>query len=130
VLAAYSSVGELSALGQKRIEAHVISLARSIETGLKDMHIPIYEIKEEAERSSIVSIGEYGSTPQWVGSLHEYLQWHEIITSVRRGMLRISLHFYNSEADVTHLLAHLERWKAGRTIPPPSFPGVPRNESD
>ena len=39
--------------------------------------------------------------------LYKKLQDQQVIVSLRRGWIRVSPHFYNSEEDIAHLLEHL-----------------------
>jgi selenocysteine lyase/cysteine desulfurase len=44
-------------------------------------------------------------------ALYESIAADGIRTTIRRGIIRVSFHFYNTEADVDRLLAAAEKWK-------------------
>ena len=46
-------------------------------------------------------------------ALHDHLAEHRVKLSIRRGVLRLSLHLYNTERDVDRVLELAAEW-AGR----------------
>jgi selenocysteine lyase/cysteine desulfurase len=57
-----------------------------------------------------MSRGHDATSDARMQSLHDCLTEHAVRLSIRRGVLRFSLHLYNTERDVDRVLALAEEW--------------------
>ena len=89
------AVSELRAVGQEVIFQRVRALTEYLYQNLPP-GAEVVSDYAEANRSGITVL-------QGGSDLEQALRQRKIITSARPGGLRISLHFYNNEADVDHL---------------------------
>ena len=99
------------------VERHVLSLAERMIAGLQRIGLPVFAAEPGPHRAHMVAIGDaignqHDSTDNpAMQSLYESLATDGIRTTIRRGIIRVSLHFYNTEADVDRLLAAAQKWK-------------------
>lgn len=116
-LACGASLEIIAALGTPAIEAHVCRLARRLAEGLAALDLPTPGIAAGAQLANLVCVGDFGDgghdsvDDQRMASLHRALQAEGVRLSVRRGMLRFSLHLYNDDADVDRVLDIAQRWR-------------------
>ncbi|PBB95678.1 cysteine desulfurase [Mesorhizobium sp. WSM3862] len=117
VIAVYASIGQLMEIGTLAIEQSVTSVARRLASGLLDLGLPVCGGAPGNHTGSIVALGD----PELAGSrefdnrihsLHEHLSENQVIVSVRRGMLRFSLHLYNTTDEVDRVVALAKNWLA------------------
>ena len=98
-----AAVGLLLEVGIDVIEAHVLDLADRLAEGLVERGHKIIEPwpRERAESSGIVSFNRPGSTEV---ELLRDLKAAGVITRTHRDLVRLSPHFYNTEAEVDRVL--------------------------
>lgn len=95
--------GALSLLreaGTDAVERHVTELAGRLVDGLRDRGVTVATPESPGSRAGIVAFG----VPD-IDATHHRLDEQGIRVSVRRGLLRASLHAYNDDADVDHLVS-------------------------
>jgi cysteine desulfurase / selenocysteine lyase len=109
--AANSSMEYLMGFGADAVEKYVVGLSHRLATGLLDLGYPVCGGTPGPHLAHIVSVGELGSgghdstqDPRFA-ALYRHLTANGVRLSIRRGILRFSLHLYNTEADVGRVLA-------------------------
>lgn len=108
--AADASMGELLEIGIERIESHVTQLAHSLAQGFLDLGLPVAGGEPGPHLAHIVSVGEvgkgghYGTDDERFNRLYAHLTENRVKLSIRRGVLRFSLHLYNHRDDVARVL--------------------------
>ena len=110
VAAANASLGELLAIGTKRIEARVVAFAEALAAGLRRLALPVAEPPPGIVRSHIVTVGTLGagdaqsSHDPKLNRINVALTQSGVKFTVRKGMLRFGFHCYNDESDVKRVL--------------------------
>ena len=104
-----ASMKQLLDIGTQQIEQHVTGLSHALVQGYLDMGVPVAGGKPGAHLAGIVTIGNmsanhYGTDDDRFNQLYKYLGDHQVKLSIRRGMLRFSLHAYNNLDDVNRVL--------------------------
>lgn len=104
-----ASLAELLELGTRNIESHVTGLARTLAQGFLDLGLPVMGGKPGPHLAHIVTVGamsasHYGTEDERFNRLYQHLSEHKVKLSIRRGVLRFSLHLYNSSDDVARVL--------------------------
>jgi cysteine desulfurase / selenocysteine lyase len=104
-----ASMQQLLAIGTQRIEQHVTTLVRALAQGYFDMGVPVAGGKPGPHLAGIVTIGNmstdhYGTGDERFNGLYQFLGDNQVKLSIRRGLLRFSLHAYNSMDDVERVL--------------------------
>jgi cysteine desulfurase/selenocysteine lyase len=107
--AVHASLAELAAIGTERIERHVGRLAHALAQGFIDLGFKVAGGAPGPHLGGIVTVGEmsdnhYGADDERYNRLYEHLAAHRVKLSIRRGMLRFSLHLYNNDEDVARVL--------------------------
>jgi cysteine desulfurase/selenocysteine lyase len=103
-----ASLALLERIGTRGIEAHVTRLAHRLASGLDQLGFAV--AGQGAELAGIVSIGRHGagghdsSDDPATQRLAAALRRSGIRHSVRQGMVRLSFHLYNGDADVDRVL--------------------------
>ncbi|MDA0662607.1 MAG: aminotransferase class V-fold PLP-dependent enzyme [Proteobacteria bacterium] len=104
------SIGMMLDTGTREIEEYVTGLTRDLATGLLDVGLPVVGGEPGPATGSIVSVGSIGEgqhdtvdDPAMAG-LHDYLSANGVNLSIRRGILRFSLHLYNDASDVARVI--------------------------
>jgi cysteine desulfurase/selenocysteine lyase len=92
--------------GLEAVSRRIIERAEAIRELAASAGWTIYGSSREADRSSIVVLERPGVDP--AAAARELREAHGIITSCRRGRLRISPHVYNNDQDLERLRAGLE----------------------
>lgn len=116
VIAAYASIGQLMEIGTLAIEQSVTSVARRLASGLLDLGLPVCGGAPGNHTGSIVALGDQAAlagsreADSRIHSLHEHLSNNQVIVSVRRGMLRFSLHLYNTADEADQVVALAKKW--------------------
>jgi len=111
VLAVEQSLAILNRIGTARIEAHVGRLAHRLIDGLLALGLPVAGGAPGPHTASIVSIGQLGAgghdstDDAAVSALSERLDAGGVVHTIRRGMIRLAFHVYNTDADVDRVLA-------------------------
>ncbi len=105
-----ASMQQLLAIGTRQIEQHITRLVHALAQGYLDLGVPVAGGKPGPHLAGIVTIGNmsanhYGSDDERFNGLYQYLGEHQVKLSIRRGLLRFSLHAYNNRDDVNHVLA-------------------------
>ncbi|MER9481967.1 aminotransferase class V-fold PLP-dependent enzyme [Mesorhizobium sp. M0494] len=116
MLAAYVSMGQLLEVGTSEIERSVTSLAKRLASGLLEAGLPVCGGPPARHTGSIVALGDVAAlteartTDSRIQSLHDYLLDNRVIVSIRRGMLRFSLHLYNTADEVDRVVDLAKLW--------------------
>jgi cysteine desulfurase / selenocysteine lyase len=93
----------LTSIGTKSCMERVLYLSRTLETKLKEKHLPVIPAPGEEYRSGIVIL----RTSQ-ARSLVNELSQRNIIVSSRGEGLRISVNIFNNEEDIDKLISSLQ----------------------
>jgi cysteine desulfurase/selenocysteine lyase len=115
-VAADASLTLLKQLTAKGIEEQVRMLAQRLAGGLRELGLPLIGPVSGPARGSIVCIGTLGAgghdsvDDERLGSLNKYWADAGVRLSIRRGLLRLSLHAYNSTDDVDQVLSLASNW--------------------
>lgn len=99
------SIRYLQKLGIQNIAAHNQKLVKLLLNELNA--IKGIEIISPSIRGSIITFRIEDKPVQKVGQRLRNLE-RPVEMSIRQGMIRIALHFYNTESDVTHLVENLK----------------------
>ena len=115
-VAAEASFGMLLDLDTREIEAYVRGLSRRLSAGLHELDLPVCGGPPGDHTSHIVTVGELGgghdtTSDAEMSRLYDHLTDNGVKLSVRRGVLRFSLHFYNNEEDVDRVIELARKWK-------------------
>lgn len=107
--AAHASMERLLAIGTPAIERHVTALARRLADGMAQLGLPVFGRGDGDGLGSIVCVGRLGGGHDTTGdadmaALYQHLSEHNVKLSIRRGVLRFSLHLYNAAEDVERVL--------------------------
>jgi selenocysteine lyase/cysteine desulfurase len=106
----------LHELGMKSVEGYVCGLARKLALGFLEVGLPVFGGEPGPEGSHIVTVGrslglEHDSAAdERMRDLYAYLVANNVHLSIRRDLLRFSLHIYNNEDDVAQVLDLVRRW--------------------
>lgn len=120
-VAAAASIGQLLEIGTPAIERHVLTASHRLARGLLELGLPVYGGQPGAHLAHIVTIGagldaQHDATDDpMLRDLYEFLIAGRVKLSIRRGMLRLSLHAYNNEDDVTRTLGLVKAWLERRS---------------
>ncbi|MCA9737711.1 MAG: aminotransferase class V-fold PLP-dependent enzyme [Gemmatimonadetes bacterium] len=116
VIAAEAALALLEEIGTRTIEAHVRDLARALAVGLLDLDLPVVGGAPEPDLGHIVAVGVSGGgrhdtvdDPR-MQALYDHLSARDVHFSVRKGVLRFSLHGYNDHADVERVVELASEW--------------------
>ena len=96
--------------GPAEVESYVLGLSHRLAGGLHQLGMPVSGGPPGPHLAHIVTAGRYNpDTHDQAGdaetdALHKALEDNDVVLTVRRGMLRLSLHVYNNEADVDRVL--------------------------
>ncbi len=118
--AAAQGLADLAMLEPSAIEAHACGLAADLRDGLADLGIAVFRSDDPRDNVHIVAIGagladQHDATDDAdLVSLHEAFIAAGVKHTIRRGLLRLSLHAYNDASDVAAILAVAKAWQAGR----------------
>jgi selenocysteine lyase/cysteine desulfurase len=95
----------------ERIAERILHLADLLITGLQKMDLPLASPTEAKFRSGIVTfrLAPAKTTPA-IAELQEHLFAKGIYASIRSGGLRLSPHFYNTEAEVNTVLSEIKNF--------------------
>jgi cysteine desulfurase / selenocysteine lyase len=113
--AANASIQYLLTWGSAAVEAHVVGLAHGLARGILDLGLPVCGGAPGPHLAHIVSVGELGAgghdsteNPRFA-ALYKYLTENRVRLSIRRGILRFSLHIHNTQQDVERVLDLMKR---------------------
>ncbi|MEM7405704.1 MAG: aminotransferase class V-fold PLP-dependent enzyme [Pseudomonadota bacterium] len=115
-VAAEASLRLLQQLSGSAVETQVRRLSAKLATGFSELGLPLIGPPEGAARGIIVCVGALGNgghdsvdDPR-LTSLAQHLQAGGACFSIRRGLLRFSLHAYNHDEDVNAVLDLAREW--------------------
>lgn len=110
VVALERSLQDLLSIGAARIEVHAQALAARLSRGLADAGFPVFQPLDEAGRSHIVAVGRELSDDHdqtrdsEMIRFYKHLEDNDVRLTIRRGMLRFSIHAYNDTSDIDRVL--------------------------
>ena len=86
-----------------------VGLSHALARGFLDLGLPVAGGEPGPHLAKIVTVGEmsadhYATGDDRYNQLHEHLVENRVKLSIRRGMLRFSLHVYNNMDDVERVL--------------------------
>ena len=104
-----ASMKQLLEWGPREIERYVLSLSHALARGFLELGLPVAGGEPGPHLTHLVTVGEmssdhYGTGDERYNRLYEYLVANRVKLSIRRGMLRFSLHVYNNMDDVGRVL--------------------------
>jgi selenocysteine lyase/cysteine desulfurase len=108
----------ISQAGTAAIEEHVLRLSERMIRGLQEVGLPVFAAEPGVHRGHIVAIGnaigsQHDATDDPVmQSLYKGLSENGVRLTIRRGILRVSMHLYNNEDDVDGFLDIVRDWRA------------------
>jgi cysteine desulfurase/selenocysteine lyase len=117
-IAVEPSLDLLLDLGPPVIEDYVCGLSHRLAGGLHQLGLRVSGGPPGPHLAHTVTAGQYArNTHESAGdpesdALYKHLTENDVILTVRRGMLRFSLHLYNNEADVDRVLDLVREWQA------------------
>jgi selenocysteine lyase/cysteine desulfurase len=110
VAAANAAMRFLLELDTRNIEPYVVRAAHALAEGLLDLGFPVCGGRPGPHLAHIVCIGAYGSggdkggADERMNRFYRFLTENRVKLSMRRGVLRFSLHVYNNLDDVARVL--------------------------
>jgi len=111
------SLEYLERCGQPAIETYVLDLSHRLARGLIDLGLPVSGGAPGPHLAHIVTVGEMSAgghdstSDARMQSLYDHLTEHGVKLSIRRGVLRFSLHLYNTARDVERVLELVREWR-------------------
>ena len=107
--AADASMGQLLGYDPAELERYVVGLAHQLAQGFMALDLPVCGGAPGPHLANIVTVGElgsshYGTDDARFNQLYAYLHDHGVRLSIRRGVLRFSLHVYNTQDDINRVL--------------------------
>jgi selenocysteine lyase/cysteine desulfurase len=114
------SLDIISRLTTRAIEDHVLRLSEQLIDELRALGLPVFSARPGAHRAHIVAIGnaigsQHDATDDAsLQSLYKALTDNGVVLTVRRGILRLSLHLYNNQDDVERVIDIARSWCAKR----------------
>jgi len=115
--AAAESIDLLNDIGTKNIEAHVGALTRGLADGLLALDLPVVGGPSGDHLTSLLCIGNLGggghdsTDDEEMSSLSQHLNANKVQHSIRKGLIRLSLHLYNTEEDIADVIAMARAWR-------------------
>ncbi|WP_178372384.1 aminotransferase class V-fold PLP-dependent enzyme [Pollutimonas bauzanensis] len=110
VCAAHASLELILKIGTKEIDAYVTSLATKLADGFTELGLPVCGGAPGPHTGQIVTVGQYGSggdsgtNDELLNGLYRYLLANKVKLSMRRGLLRFSMHIYNNMDEIKVVL--------------------------
>jgi cysteine desulfurase/selenocysteine lyase len=104
-----AAMGEILGHGTPAVERYVTQLGHALAQGFLDIGLPVSGGKPGPHLAHIVTVGtmgdsHYGSNDEKFNRLYAWLGENRVKLSIRRGVLRFSLHLYNNMDDVARVL--------------------------
>ena len=115
--AAEKSIELLNEIGTKNIERHVGGLTRQLADGLLAMDLPDVGGSSGDHLTSLVCVGKLGGSGHdstddaEISSLSHHLDNNKVQHSIRKGLIRLSLHIYNTREDIAEVIALAREWR-------------------
>jgi len=107
------SLDLLLACDTRAIEQHVLALAHRFAREMKAIGLPLLAGEAGSHLSQVVIVGSGGGkydTPDTLRSLYDHLHSNRVKLSLRRGRLRFSFHFYNTEQELDQVILLIRTW--------------------
>ncbi|NYT25464.1 aminotransferase class V-fold PLP-dependent enzyme [Alcaligenaceae bacterium] len=110
VRAVGESLAFITSIGTRRIESHVTALAHGLARGFLDLGLPVCGGEPGEHTAQTVSVGLQdpgacdGDTVERLRQLYGWLAENGVKLSIRRDLLRFSMHVYNDMMDVDRTL--------------------------
>ena len=104
-------------LDSKKIEERNCRLARRLASGMHQLGLDVCGDLDDPRRTHIVTVGKMdldnheGAGSGELQALFDYLWDNDVRLSIRRGVLRFGIHFYNNDEDVDRVLDLTKAWK-------------------
>jgi selenocysteine lyase/cysteine desulfurase len=123
VTAVDASLAFLLEMGVGEIERHVKALSHRFAMGMEELGLPVCGGAPGPHLGHIVAVGKSGGGRHYtaedpaMNSLYQHLTSNDVTLSIRRGILRFSLHVYNNEGDVDRVLSLMREWRASNPQP-------------
>lgn len=111
------SLDLLLACGTRAIEQHVLGLSHRFARELQTLGLPLLARAPGAHLSQVVLVGGVGGkydSAETLENLYQHLHRNRVKLSLRRGRLRFSFHFYNTEQEVTQVVSLIREWTQRR----------------
>jgi selenocysteine lyase/cysteine desulfurase len=110
------SLAYLAGFGIPAIEHYVLKLSHALARGFLELGLPVSGGEPGPHLAHIVTVGEMSGGHDTTGdprmqSLYDDLTDHRVKLSIRRGVLRFSLHLYNTQQDVERVLSLTREWR-------------------
>lgn len=104
-----ASMKQLLEWDTRNIERHLTGLSHALARGFLELGLPVAGGEPGPHLAQIVTVGEMSADQYSTGDalynrLYQHLSDNRVKLSIRRGMLRFSLHVYNSMDDVNRVL--------------------------
>jgi selenocysteine lyase/cysteine desulfurase len=104
-----ASMTQLLEWGTSNIERHVTRLSHALASGFLELGLAVAGGEAGPHLANIVTVGSmstnhYGTEDERYNQLYEHLVENRVKLSIRRGMLRFSMHVYNNMDDVERVL--------------------------
>jgi cysteine desulfurase/selenocysteine lyase len=104
-----TSMKQLLEWDTRRIEPYVQGLTHTLAKGFLELGLAVAGGEPGPHITKIVTLGtmsadHYGTGDERYNRLYAHLAENRVKLSIRRGMLRFSLHVYNNMRDVEHVL--------------------------
>lgn len=115
-VAVNQAMKELQAFDAVALESYVCGLARQLASKLEAVGAPLIAKSNDPRMAHIVAIGHgIGATHDSVDdtsllALHDQFEAGRICHTIRRGVLRLSLHAYNDLTDIDRIADIAGRW--------------------
>lgn len=115
--AAEASLSLLGRFPPSALENHVRSLSAQLATGLAELGLALIGPAHGPARGSMVCIGALGAgghdsvDDPALSSLHAFLTERQVRLSIRRGLLRFSVHAYNTAEEMAQVIALAREWQ-------------------
>ncbi|MGH9396834.1 MAG: aminotransferase class V-fold PLP-dependent enzyme [Terriglobia bacterium] len=97
----HAAISLLREVGVEQIAERILDLTDRLRSGLTQRGYNVYGPMEREHCSGIVSFSPLNGSAEEVTQL---LHHHHVIVSARRGLVRVSPHFYNTEEEIDRLL--------------------------
>jgi cysteine desulfurase/selenocysteine lyase len=114
------SIRLLLELGPRKVEDHVLALAKRFARQIEGIGLPVYGRANDA--SNIVMIGKTlgfehdSSTDAEMTGLYDHLTANGVRLGIRRDLLRFSFGIYNNEDDVERVVSLCQDWVRTRPM--------------
>ncbi|WP_366657451.1 aminotransferase class V-fold PLP-dependent enzyme [Fodinicurvata sp. EGI_FJ10296] len=110
-IATEAALDMLLEAGSRTIEAHVLNLADTFTKGLEAAGLEVCSGRRDDGLCQMVTVGQWGSGGHYSSDdesltrLFELLLENGVTLSLRRGLVRFSLHYYNNDDDIQKVLS-------------------------